>query len=77
VARFRLGNGARLERVNWLGNTSGRGMNEAFGVMVNYLYDPEAIEEKHQAFVQSGRVARSPKVDAVPSIQPSTSIQGR
>ena len=39
VARFHLGNGARLERVNWLGNTAPRGIRELFGLMVNYLYD--------------------------------------
>jgi malonyl-CoA decarboxylase len=65
VARFHLGNGARLERINWLGNTSVRGMNEAFGLMVNYLYDPEAIEANHEAFVHSGKVARSAEVDGL------------
>ena len=65
VARFHLGNGARLERVNWLGNVSPRGLKESFGVMVNYLYDPDAIEEYHEAFIHSGVVARSPQVDAL------------
>ena len=68
VARFHLGNGARLERVNWLGNTSPRGMRESFGVMVNYLYDPEAIEANHEAFVRNGAVARSAAVDAMQSL---------
>lgn len=63
VARFHLGNGARLERINWLGNTSGRGLEESFGIMVNYLYDPEAIEENHEAFVHSGKVVRSAQID--------------
>ncbi|HEY4112921.1 MAG TPA: malonyl-CoA decarboxylase, partial [Rhizomicrobium sp.] len=44
VARFHLGNGARLERINWLGNTAPRGIQESFGIMVNYLYDLETIE---------------------------------
>ncbi|WP_254453555.1 malonyl-CoA decarboxylase domain-containing protein [Siccirubricoccus sp. G192] len=65
VARFHLGNGARLERINWLGNTSARGMRESFGVMVNYLYDREAIEANHEAFVHSGQVMRSTAVDAL------------
>ncbi len=68
VARFHLGNGARLERVNWLGNTSARGMRESFGVMVNYLYDPEALEANHEAFVRSGAIARSAAVDAMQSL---------
>jgi malonyl-CoA decarboxylase len=65
VARFHLGNGARLERVNWLGNASARGMRESCGLMVNYLYDPEAIEANHEAFVRHGTVARSVGVDAL------------
>ncbi|MBL6457721.1 malonyl-CoA decarboxylase [Belnapia sp. T6] len=63
VARFHLGNGARLERINWLGNVSPRGMRESFGIMVNYLYDREAIEANHEAFAQSGQVARSAAVE--------------
>ena len=65
VARFHLGNGARLERINWLGNTSERGMKESHGVMVNYLYDPNTIEANHEAFVHSGAVVRSKAVDAM------------
>jgi malonyl-CoA decarboxylase len=63
VARFHLGNGARLERVNFLANPSPRGQKESYGVMVNYLYDLEKIEANHEAFVRHGRVARSPGVD--------------
>ncbi|HYZ21501.1 MAG TPA: malonyl-CoA decarboxylase [Rhodopila sp.] len=65
VARFHLGNGARLERINWLGNTSARGMHESFGMMVNYLYDPDAIEANHEAYVHSGKVAHSAQIDAL------------
>jgi len=64
VARFHLGNGARLERINWLGNTDPRGIQESFGVMVNYLYDLETIESNHEAFVHDGEVIRSSQVDA-------------
>jgi malonyl-CoA decarboxylase len=63
VARFHLGNGARLERINWLGNTTPRGLRESYGIMVNYLYDLGAIEANHEAFVQEGAVARSNEVD--------------
>jgi malonyl-CoA decarboxylase len=65
VARFHLGNGARLERVNWLGNRAARGLQESYGIMVNYLYDREAIEANHEAFIRSGQVARSAAVDAL------------
>jgi malonyl-CoA decarboxylase len=65
VARFHLGNGARLERINWLGNTAPRGIQESFGIMVNYLYDVETIESNHEAFVNDGTVMRSADVDAL------------
>jgi malonyl-CoA decarboxylase len=56
VARFHLGNGARLERINWLGDTSKRGMRESATVMVNYLYDLDEIERNHEAFVNKGEI---------------------
>jgi malonyl-CoA decarboxylase len=65
VARFHLGNGARLERINWLGNTELRAIQESFGIMVNYLYDHDSIENNHEAFVRGGTIARSPDVDAL------------
>jgi len=65
VARFHLGNGARLERINWLGNTAPRGMQESYGLMVNYLYDREEIERNHEAFARGGTVVRSGEVDAL------------
>lgn len=57
VARFHLGNGARLERVNWLADTSRRGLKQSAGIMVNYLYDLGSIEEHHEAFAYRGEVA--------------------
>jgi len=45
VARFHLGNGARLEQINWLGDTSTKGLRESAGVMVNYLYQLDDIEK--------------------------------
>jgi malonyl-CoA decarboxylase len=53
VARFHLGNGARLERLNWLGDTSNRAMAQSFGLMVNYLYDLGDIEKNHEAYARS------------------------
>jgi malonyl-CoA decarboxylase len=63
VARFHLGNGARLERINWLANTAPRAIQESFGIMVNYLYDHDSIENNHEAFVRDGTIVRSPDVD--------------
>jgi malonyl-CoA decarboxylase len=65
VARFHLGNGARLERIHFAGNTAPRGLRESHGVMVNYLYDPKAIEANHEAFVKTGHVVRSAEVEAL------------
>ena len=53
VARFHLGNGARLERLNWLGDTSERGLREGHGLTVNYCYDLDDIERNHEAYVQA------------------------
>ncbi len=74
VARFHLGNGARLERVNWLGNLAPRGIGESYGIMVNYLYDPEQIEANHERFVR-GVIARSAAVDAL--LAPPPKMQER
>jgi malonyl-CoA decarboxylase len=57
VARFHLNNGARLERIDWLADTSKRGLREALGLMVNYLYEPQAIEGNHEKFVRGEIVA--------------------
>jgi malonyl-CoA decarboxylase len=65
VARFHIGNGARLERINWLANTEFRAIQESFGIMVNYLYDPDSIENNHEAFMRGGTIVRSPDVDAL------------
>jgi malonyl-CoA decarboxylase len=65
VARFHLGNGARLERINWLSDSTPRGIQESFGIMVNYLYDHDSIESNHEAFVRDRTIVRSPDVDAL------------
>ncbi|BAT58093.1 malonyl-CoA decarboxylase MCD [Variibacter gotjawalensis] len=62
VARFHLGNGARLERLNWLGDVSAKGLRQANGLMVNYLYDLDDIEKNHEAFVEQRTVVASSAV---------------
>ena len=52
VARFHLGNGARLERLDWLADTSERALRQSHGLMVNYLYDLDYIERNHEAYAQ-------------------------
>jgi malonyl-CoA decarboxylase len=61
VARFHLNNGAKLERINWMANPSRKGLRESLGVMVNYLYEPKAIEGNHEKFVQ-GKIVASRQV---------------
>jgi malonyl-CoA decarboxylase len=62
VARFHLGNGARLERINWLGDLSPKGLRESSSVMVNYLYRLEDIEKNHEAYANDGEVVASSAV---------------
>jgi len=76
VARFHLGNGARLERVNWPADLSERGRQQSHGLMVNYLYDLGDIEKNHEAYAEHRmiavsaavrRLARAPATDLVPA----------
>jgi malonyl-CoA decarboxylase len=59
VARFHLGNGARLEQIDWLGDVSVKGLRESAGLMVNYLYHLDDIEKNHEAYANQGTVAAS------------------
>ena len=62
VARFHLGNGARLERIDWLGDLSPKGLRESAGIMVNYLYRLDDIEKNHEAFANQDEVVASSAV---------------
>jgi len=62
VGRFHLGNGARLERINWLGDVSEKGLRESCGLMVNYQYVLKDIERNHEALVNQGTIAASKSV---------------
>src|SRR3954463_15519195 len=62
VARFHIGNGARLERIDWLGDLSPKGLRESAGVMVNYLYRLDDIEKNHEAYANQGEIAASSAV---------------
>ena len=56
MARFHLGNGARLERINWLGDVSPKALRESAGIMVNYLYRLDDIEKNHEAYANKARL---------------------
>lgn len=62
VARFHLGNGARLERIDWMADGSEKGLRDSLGLMVNYLYDLKEIEKNHEAFANAGTIAVSRNV---------------
>jgi len=75
VARFHLGNGARLERLDWPADISDRALEQSYGLMVNYLYDLDYIEENHEAYAQQHavvaagavtRLLRAPAREVVP-----------
>lgn len=62
VANFHLFNGARLERLNWLGDCSAKGMKQSAGIMVNYYYKLDEIDENHEVFVENGKIVASRSV---------------
>ena len=62
VARFHLGNGARVERLNWAGDPSAKGLRQSAGVMVNYLYDLKRLDA-HRAGLEKGKIAVSSAVE--------------
>ena len=63
VARFHLRNGARLERINWRGDSSERGLRESAGMLVNYLYDPKAVARNHEVYVNDYEIVHSSGID--------------
>jgi malonyl-CoA decarboxylase len=62
VARFHLGNGARVERLNWAGDPSAKGIKQSFGLMVNYLYDLKRLD-RHRALLAQGEIPMSAAVE--------------
>ena len=62
VARFHLGNGARVERLNWAADPSPKGLKQSFGLMVNYLYDPKRLD-KHRAMLSQGQIPISGAIE--------------
>jgi malonyl-CoA decarboxylase len=62
VARFHLGNGALLDRLDFLGDVSDKGLKQSHGLMVNYRYALDEIENNHEAFAEKGMVATSASI---------------
>jgi len=63
VARFHLGNGARLHRIHGAADLSIKGREQSGGIMVNYLYDLAKIEEYHEAYFDEGKISASRAVN--------------
>jgi len=65
VARFHLANGARLERLNWMGDPSKTGIRRSLGLMVNYVYRPDDLERNHEAYARRGKIVAAPRFGRV------------
>jgi len=63
VARFHLRNGARLERINWMGDTSALGIERSAGLMVNYVYRLDEVERNHELYTKQYKVIASHHID--------------
>ena len=59
VARFNLGNGAILHKINLNGDPSKKGMAQSHGIMINYLYDLDIVEKNHELFFKNKEVVLS------------------
>ena len=79
VARFHLGNGARLERVNWLGDISPSGLRRSYGLTANYVYDLSQVERNHEAYSREFKVVASSRFQRLASRAPIAprNLQGR
>jgi malonyl-CoA decarboxylase len=64
VARFHLGNGARIERLDWAADPSTKGIKQSYGLMVNYLYDLKRLD-KHREMLAQGKIAAASGVAAL------------
>jgi malonyl-CoA decarboxylase len=62
VTHFHLSNGASIERINWMADTSPKGVEQSFGLMVNYSYKPARIERNHEQYIKHARFAVSDDV---------------
>jgi malonyl-CoA decarboxylase len=52
VAKFHLANGAELHNINWAADLSKKGLAQSSAIMVNYLYELNAIESNNEKFLK-------------------------
>jgi len=72
VARFHLANGACLERVNWMGDTSPSGLALSLGFTVNYVYRLPEVEQNHEAYAKTGAVTASREIQRLGRVDSRT-----
>jgi malonyl-CoA decarboxylase len=65
VAHFHLSNGARMERLNWMGDRSPKGLWQSAGIMINYRYDLGRIDSNHESYRSTGRRAISSAIKSL------------
>src|SRR5579863_5185115 len=70
VARFHLRNGARLERINWLSDTTSKGLERSAGLTVNYVYRLSDLERNHELYTRESRIPASPEVEGLAAKPP-------
>jgi malonyl-CoA decarboxylase len=73
VARFHLRNGARLQRINWLGDRSEKGLRESAGLLVNYVYDRRTVARNHEVYVNDNEIVHSSVIDQLVKRRPAAS----
>jgi malonyl-CoA decarboxylase len=80
VARFHLRNGARLEHINWLGDTSKAGMHRSAGIMVNYFYRLPDLERNHETYTRDYQVVAASEIESLAkrkTLRPPTPADGK
>ncbi|QKX02927.1 Malonyl-CoA decarboxylase [Wolbachia endosymbiont of Litomosoides sigmodontis] len=65
VAHFHLSNGASIKQLNWMADTSEKGIVQSAGIMVNYLYELSKIDNNHESYMINKVISHSKKVSSI------------
>jgi malonyl-CoA decarboxylase len=65
VAQFHLHNGALIDRIYWLADTSPRGLKQSYGMMVSYRYDLSEVDKNHERFQNNGTIVATGRVQGL------------
>lgn len=65
VAHFHLSNGASIKQINWMADTSEKGISQSAGIMVNYLYELPKIDHNHENYMINKVISHSKKVSSM------------